>query len=133
MPDNDPLTSVAAMIAAIEPGFRMIDGSLVRELLILAGEPEAAAAIEPGPRLIDTTILKRLAETIPNPVLAQDFVNQMPGKRLIDGIPFKELAIEASVEEEELPPPPPEPDPEPEPEPEPDPPQRQSRQRRASA
>lgn len=130
MAGNDPLTSLAAMIAAIEPGFRMIDGSLVRELLILAGEPEAAAAIEPGPRLIDTTILKRLAETIPNPVLAQDFVNQMPGKRLIDGIPFKELAIEASEEEEDLPPPPP---PDPEPDPEPDPPAPQSRQRRASA
>lgn len=97
---NDPLTSLSAMIAAIEPGFRTIDGSLVRQLLLEAGFPETAAVIEPGPRLIDTTILKNLAQSIPDQPMAQNFANQMPGKRLIDGIPFKGLAIEVSLVEE---------------------------------
>lgn len=97
MPSNDPLTSLDAMISMIEPGFRMIDGSLLKELYSLAGLDAQAALIEPGFRLIDATLLVELASTIPDPVLEQDFVNAMVGPRLIDGEPWKELALELEV------------------------------------
>lgn len=130
MAGTDPLTTLPAMIAAIEPGFRLIDGLLLKDLLIMAGQAAApgpvqnrlfadAAGIEAGMRMVDTELLRFLAVQINAPDLAQDFANAMPGPRLIDGIPWRELA--AMTTEEDEPEPPPEPPPETPPEPEPEP------------
>jgi len=93
---SDPLTFVPALIAQIEPGFRLVDGTLLRQLLLIAGQPAEAAAIECGPRLVDATLLRNLAilvgATLARPVFGEPF--QDPGKRLIDGTPWKALAME---------------------------------------
>ena len=125
MPDNDPLTLVPAMIAAIDPGPRLIDGLLLRDLYLLAGDPATAASIEAGYRMVDIQLLTNLATLIGAVETAEFFrITQDVGPRLIDGTPWKDLAEMASGEEppdENPPEPDPEPDPEPEPEPEPEP------------
>jgi len=96
---NDPLTSMMAMIAMIEPGYRMIDGSLLKQLYLAAGQPALAATVDPGFRLIDATLLHDLAAQvgahIVRPIFGEAF--QERGPRLIDGWEWKELAQRAQV------------------------------------
>lgn len=90
----DPLTAIPAMISAIEPGPRLIDGLLLRDLYILAGDPATAATIEPGYRMIDAELLRRLALRITALQTAQRF--DTVGPRLIDGTPWKQLSLMAN-------------------------------------
>lgn len=124
MAGTDPLTLVPAMIAAIDPGPRLIDGLLLKDLYLQAGDPATAASIEAGYRMVDIQLLTNLATLIGAVETAEFFrITQDVGPRLIDGTPWKDLAEMASGEEPpDKTPPEPDPDPDPDPEPEPDPP-----------
>ena len=96
---NDPLTSIRAMIAMIEPGVRMIDCTILKDLLVQAGEPAAAASIDPAPRLVDTQFLWKIAADI-GAVRTENYMRstQEVKQRLIDGTVWKNLSMMASGE-----------------------------------
>jgi hypothetical protein len=89
----DPLTGFDAMVSAIEPGPRLIDALLLKELLNAAGMFTEAAGLDPGWRMVDGQLLRDLARQAgmqPRPIFGEPF--QEIGPRLIDGAPWKELA-----------------------------------------
>lgn len=99
---GDPLTSFASLVAAIEPGPRMVDASLLKQMYEIQGMPEKAAALDQGPRLVNEGDLRALATFMSEMLLVDTF--QEDGERLIEGAAFKALAIAA--ETPPLPPPP---------------------------
>jgi len=92
---SDPLTKYAALVAAIEPGYRMIDGTLLRMIYQHLDEPALAAATTPGPQLVDGTALRFMADKIGVTSLLDSF--QDDGQRLIDGTAFKTLALDSAA------------------------------------
>jgi len=91
----DPLTKYPALVAAIEPGYRMIDGTLLRMIYEHLDEPALAAATSPGPQLVDGTALRFMAGKIGVTSLFDAF--QDDGQRLIDGTAFKTLALDSAA------------------------------------
>jgi hypothetical protein len=92
---DDPLTKLSSMVARIDPGYRMMDGTLVRQIYQMLNEPELAAAMEDGPRLVDATALRNMAQKLHNNLLINAL--QDDGERLIDGTVMKSLAEHAVV------------------------------------
>lgn len=92
---SDPLTSFTSRVWRIDPGQRMVDGSILKEMYRMQGNAAAAAMVEHGPRLLDEGQLRELA-TFLNQMLLADRL-QETGERLTDGEAFKELAIAAYV------------------------------------
>lgn len=87
---SDPLTSLDAMIKRIDPGHRMVDGSIVKAVLEKMGRAKEAAMIEHGPRLIDEGLLHDMAVFLSSAALTNVF--QERGERLVDGAAVKALA-----------------------------------------
>jgi hypothetical protein len=92
---DDPLTRYDALVAAIDPGYRMIDGTLLRQIFERLDKPELAAATEAGPRLVDATALRNMAQKLHSDRLINAL--QDNGERLIDGTVMKALATETVV------------------------------------
>lgn len=92
---DDPLTKLSSMVARIDPGYRMMDGTLVRQIYEMLNEPELAAAMEDGPRLVDATALRNMAQKLGSAILVNAL--QDDGERLIDGTVMKALATEAEM------------------------------------
>lgn len=86
---SDPMTSYAAMISRLEPGPRMIDGSLLKAVYQHMGLVRLAALTEPGPRLLDESGMRAIAAFLSE----QAIVNEFPetGPRLIDGADVRDL------------------------------------------
>lgn len=91
---NDPLTTLDSMISSIEPGPRLIDGLLLKDLFLLAGDARSAAAIEPGFRMVDQQYLKDLSIEINQVQMEIKFATT--GPRLIEGLDWSTLAIAAA-------------------------------------
>ena len=92
---GDPLTSFLSRVWRIDPGQRMVDGSLLKEMYRMQGKAAEAARIEHGPRLLDEGQLRELATFINQMSLVDSF--QETGERLTDGEAFKELALATYV------------------------------------
>lgn len=87
---SDPLTSLDSMIKRLDPGPRMVDGSILKAVFERAGMAKEAAMIEHGPRLVDEALLREVAVILANVVLEDTF--QERGERLVEGSALKALA-----------------------------------------
>src|SRR5215471_17575754 len=86
---RDPLTTYQALLGAVEPGFRLVDGSLLQQIYINLGDTKTARSITPGWQLGDPAMLADIARRLNQPDMLKEV--QQPGKRLVPGGWLKRL------------------------------------------
>lgn len=90
---SDSAREIEAMFTRIEPGPRMIEGELIRNVYRMLGLPGKAATIEVGIRMVDESTLREIAQLIRNQGLLERL--EEPGHRLIDGSLWKSVVLQA--------------------------------------
>lgn len=85
----DTPREIAGMLAGIEPGPRMIEGALLKNVYAMLGLHGRAATVEVGIRMVDEGTLREIAKLVADAQLAEAF--EETGPRLVDGRLWKFL------------------------------------------
>lgn len=89
----DPAREIAGLVAGIEPGPRMIEGALLKNIYVMLGLPGRAATVEVGIRMVDEGTLRELAQLMGQAGVVEAL--EETGPRLVSGTLWKAIADEA--------------------------------------
>jgi hypothetical protein len=90
---SDPVREIAGMVTNIDPGPRMIEGALLKNVYAMLGLHGRAATVEVGIRMVDEGTLRELAKLMAQAGLVEAF--EETGDRLVNGTLWRALADQA--------------------------------------